>query len=324
MSPPARASPCSTGTRAGAWRRVFTPDGREVLSTGADGVLREWDARSGRQLLAIPSLGSGAVASNGAGLVTVGNDDQQTGAVVDLAPRGRARSGGHVPGRHRLEHPRRRQWRRRRANDVWRRERRLGHDLPPRHRRWRHAADGARPRGEHAGNGAGRHTVRRPRRQRRRERRDDGARPAHRRCPRAARSSRGCTLDAAAALVAGQRTDRRRHGHCVGGVGRRHGRARCTPPMRAATAWSSSTRSSPPTRRRSWRPRTTAASCLAMSGAGACGPSGHKASPAGSRLALLGYSADGSRLLAVGGYQWNAGGALGVARRPEVRSGSRR
>ena len=205
-------------------------------------MLREWDARSGRQLLAIPSLGSGAVASNGAGLVTVGNDDQQTGAVVDLAPRGRARSGGHVPGRHRLEHPRRRQWRRRRANDVWRRERRLGHDLPPRHRRWRHAADGARPRGEHAGNGAGRHTVRRPRRQRRRERRDDGARPAHRRCPRAARSSRGCTLDAAAALVAGQRTDRRRHGHCVGGVGRRHGRARCTPPMRAATAWSSSTR----------------------------------------------------------------------------------
>jgi hypothetical protein len=59
-----------------------------VVSAGDDGALREWDAESGAELAAFPEVGVGPIAVNPARLVAVSNPDQQIVTVVDAGRRG--------------------------------------------------------------------------------------------------------------------------------------------------------------------------------------------------------------------------------------------
>lgn len=66
----------------------FGPNGRTVYSTGADGALREWDAVTGRELAAYPGAGEGQVSFSDDGLVSVTQPDRDTATLLDTSVRG--------------------------------------------------------------------------------------------------------------------------------------------------------------------------------------------------------------------------------------------
>jgi WD40 repeat protein len=59
-----------------------------VHSNGDDGALREWNPLDGRQRFEYPDLGNGPISSNVAGLIAVSNPDQQVVTVLDPRMRG--------------------------------------------------------------------------------------------------------------------------------------------------------------------------------------------------------------------------------------------
>ncbi len=66
----------------------FGPTGHTVYSTGADGALREWDARTGRELFAYPGVGNGRPSFSNDGLVVVAQPDRDLVTLLDLEERG--------------------------------------------------------------------------------------------------------------------------------------------------------------------------------------------------------------------------------------------
>lgn len=66
----------------------FVPGTETVVSTGNDGTLREWDARSGGETRAYPGLGGGAVSASRVGMVAVGQLNDTGIAILDTTPRG--------------------------------------------------------------------------------------------------------------------------------------------------------------------------------------------------------------------------------------------
>jgi WD40 repeat protein/DNA-binding SARP family transcriptional activator len=68
---------------------TFSPSGRTVLSSGADGTVREWDATTAEELWAYPGVGEGRVAATENGLVLVGAAGQPP-ALIDR------RAGGEL------------------------------------------------------------------------------------------------------------------------------------------------------------------------------------------------------------------------------------
>ena len=76
-----------SGHRGRSRHATFSPTGRTVFSTGADGTLREWDATTGAQLGADPGVGDGRVSTGGDGLVLV-SDAYSRSSLVDIRARG--------------------------------------------------------------------------------------------------------------------------------------------------------------------------------------------------------------------------------------------
>ncbi|SOC53571.1 BTAD domain-containing putative transcriptional regulator [Ornithinimicrobium cerasi] len=66
----------------------FVPGTETVVSTGNDGAMRRWDARTGRELSVHPGVGNGAVSASGSGMVAVGRTSDAGVAIVDTMPRG--------------------------------------------------------------------------------------------------------------------------------------------------------------------------------------------------------------------------------------------
>jgi DNA-binding SARP family transcriptional activator/WD40 repeat protein len=66
----------------------FDPSGQTVFSTGRDGVLREWDARTGAELFTHPGLGNGRPSYSDDGLVLVAQPDLDVLALLDTRVRG--------------------------------------------------------------------------------------------------------------------------------------------------------------------------------------------------------------------------------------------
>jgi WD40 repeat protein len=66
----------------------FAPDGRTVLSSSDDGVVRLWEASTGDIVASYPGTGSGPVNVSRSGLVTVTRPDQQIVTVLDTGGRG--------------------------------------------------------------------------------------------------------------------------------------------------------------------------------------------------------------------------------------------
>jgi WD40 repeat protein len=66
----------------------FATDGSSVYSTGVDGVVRQWDARTGRELKSLSAVGHGPVDVVDDGRILVSSFWQGHAAVVDFRPRG--------------------------------------------------------------------------------------------------------------------------------------------------------------------------------------------------------------------------------------------
>jgi len=79
----------------------FATDGSSVYSTGVDGVLREWDARTGHELRALSAIGHGPVDVVDDGLVLVPSFWEGEAALIDFRTRGEVGSvetcRGEVP-----------------------------------------------------------------------------------------------------------------------------------------------------------------------------------------------------------------------------------
>lgn len=66
----------------------FDDSGESVFSTGDDGWLRQWDARTGAELFSYPGVGNGRPSFTEAGLLLVARPDRDTVLLLDRAPRG--------------------------------------------------------------------------------------------------------------------------------------------------------------------------------------------------------------------------------------------
>jgi DNA-binding SARP family transcriptional activator/WD40 repeat protein len=77
---------------------VFAPDGRTVLSSGRDGTLRRWSASSGEELASFPAVGSGRVAPHPDGRVLVADPTDGRARLVDTSVRGEAWAVPTCPG----------------------------------------------------------------------------------------------------------------------------------------------------------------------------------------------------------------------------------
>ena len=66
----------------------FGPSGHTVYSTGSDGALREWDAITGRELMAYPGVGNGRPSFSRDGLILVAQPDRDTATLLDTRLRG--------------------------------------------------------------------------------------------------------------------------------------------------------------------------------------------------------------------------------------------
>ena len=80
---------------------TFLPDSRTVVSTGADGVMRQWDAYTGEEIRAIPAVPAGPVAATTTGrVVTTGyaGSNAMPPMVIDLGARGEAGAVGTCAG----------------------------------------------------------------------------------------------------------------------------------------------------------------------------------------------------------------------------------
>ena len=76
---------------------AFSPSGRTVLSTGAEGTVREWDAATGREIWSYPGVGEGRVSATDAGLVLVGAHGALT-SLIDTRTRGELGAVETCPG----------------------------------------------------------------------------------------------------------------------------------------------------------------------------------------------------------------------------------
>src|SRR5918996_2709883 len=65
----------------------FAPDGSSVYSTGVDGVLRHWDARTGRELTPLSAVGHGPVDIVDDGLVFVPSFWEGQASLIDFRTR---------------------------------------------------------------------------------------------------------------------------------------------------------------------------------------------------------------------------------------------
>jgi WD40 repeat protein len=66
----------------------FASDGSTVYTAGVDGVLRHWDARTGRELRSLGAVGHGPIDILDDELVVVSNFRQGNAAVIDFRPKG--------------------------------------------------------------------------------------------------------------------------------------------------------------------------------------------------------------------------------------------
>lgn len=76
------------GHGGGSMFAQFANDGASVYSTGVDGVLRQWDARTGRELRSFSAVGHGPVDVVDEGLVLVSSFWEGHAAVIDFRPKG--------------------------------------------------------------------------------------------------------------------------------------------------------------------------------------------------------------------------------------------
>jgi DNA-binding SARP family transcriptional activator/WD40 repeat protein len=76
----------------------FSPDGRWVFTTANDGVLRQWNARTGLESRAIPGAGNGPVSLSDGGLLAVAQAESGAVALVDTSLHGEVAAFATCPG----------------------------------------------------------------------------------------------------------------------------------------------------------------------------------------------------------------------------------
>jgi DNA-binding SARP family transcriptional activator/WD40 repeat protein/tRNA A-37 threonylcarbamoyl transferase component Bud32 len=89
------------GHRGGSLYATFLPETRTVLSTGADGALREWDAGTGEQIRVYPGIAEGLVATTPDGLVlTIGHSGSNASpaTLIDTGAHGELGAIDTCPG----------------------------------------------------------------------------------------------------------------------------------------------------------------------------------------------------------------------------------
>jgi DNA-binding SARP family transcriptional activator/WD40 repeat protein/energy-coupling factor transporter ATP-binding protein EcfA2 len=67
---------------------LFAPSGETVYSDGDDGALREWDATDGRERFVYPDIGNGPISVTRDGLIAVSNGELQMVTLLDTRLRG--------------------------------------------------------------------------------------------------------------------------------------------------------------------------------------------------------------------------------------------
>ena len=89
------------GHQGGSLFATFSPSARTVLSTGTDGTLREWDAATGDEIRTYPGIGEGRVAATPDGLVLViaaSGSNAAPASLIDTRARGELGAVETCPG----------------------------------------------------------------------------------------------------------------------------------------------------------------------------------------------------------------------------------